>query len=158
MLRYAARECRGPSIPGKEKSMSLEENKKIAVTLFENMSSLKIDAVLDAFAHDGRWWVLGGTYFGELLTKDQMRKSLRSMAIGVPNGLNLKISRVIAEGDNVVVEADGNAPTAGGKTYANHYVWVLTIRDGKVLEGREFMDTLHVMETFGPVLRAKDKA
>jgi uncharacterized protein len=137
--------------------MSVEENKAIAVSLLENMSNLKTEAMLDAIADDGRWWVLGGTYFGETLNKDQLRKSLRSMAIGMPNGLNLKISRVIAEGDNVVVEAEGNARSAGNKTYNNKYVWVLTIRGGKVVEGREYMDTIHVLETFGPVMRGKGK-
>jgi len=137
--------------------MSIEENKQIARNLFENMSNLKFEAMLDAIAEDVRWFVLGGTYFGETMNKEQLRKSLRSVAIGVPNGFNLKISRVIAEGDNVVVEAEGNAPTAGNKTYHNKYVWVLTIRNGKVVEGREFMDTMHVLETFGPVMRAKGK-
>ena len=137
--------------------MSIEENKQIARNLFDNLSSLKMEAVLDAAAEDVRWFVLGGTYFGETLNKEQLRKSLRSVAIGVPGGLNLKISRIIAEGDNVVVEAEGNAPTAGGKIYHNKYVWVLTIRNGKVVEGREFMDTMHVLETFGPVMRGKGK-
>jgi uncharacterized protein len=137
--------------------MSIDENKQIARNLFENMSSLKTEAMLDAIAEDVRWFVLGGTYFGETLNKEQLRKSLRSVVIGVPNGFNLKISRVIAEGDNVVVEAEGKAQTAGNKTYHNKYVWVLTIRNGKVVEGREFMDTMHVLETFGPVMRAKGK-
>jgi ketosteroid isomerase-like protein len=137
--------------------MSIEENKQIARNLIENMSSLKMEAMLDAIAEDVRWFVLGGTYFGETMNKEQLRKSSRSVAIGVPNGLNLKISRMIAEGDHVVVEAEGNAPTAGNKTYHNKYVWVLTIRNGKVVEGREFMDTMHVLETFGPVMRAKGK-
>jgi uncharacterized protein len=138
--------------------MNLEENKKIAVALFENLSNLKMDAVLDGLADDGRWWVLGGSYFGQSLAKDQFRKQLKALATAVPNGLNLKISRVIAEGDNVVVEAEGNGATSGGKVYNNHYVWVLTLRNGKVQEGKEYMDTLHVLETFGPVMRPKDKA
>jgi uncharacterized protein len=137
--------------------MSLQENKEITLALFENLSNLKIDAVVDALAEDGRWWVLGGTYFGESLSKEQFRKQLSALATAVPNGLNLKISRVIAEGDNVVVEAEGNSPVAGNKVYNNHYVWVLTLRNGKVLEGREYMDTLHVLDTFGPVMRAKNK-
>jgi len=138
--------------------MSIEENKAIALKLFENLSNLKIEAILDALADDGRWWVLGGTYFGHTLNKDQFRKQLKALATAVPGGLNLKISRVIAEGDSVMVEAEGRGQTAGNKLYNNHYVWVLTLRDGKVLEGREYMDTLHVLETFGPVMRAKSKA
>lgn len=138
--------------------MSAEENKKLAVALLENMSNLRIDAVAEALADDGRWWVLGGTYFGETMNKEQFRKALRSLAIGVPNGLNLKISRVLAEGDCVVVEAQGNADTASNKVYNNHYVWILTFRGAKVVEGREYMDTIHVLETFGPVMREKGKA
>ena len=39
--------------------MSIEENKAIALKLFENLSNLKIEAILEALADDGRWWVLG---------------------------------------------------------------------------------------------------
>jgi len=138
--------------------MSIEENKSIAVKLFENLSTLQIDAVLDALADDGRWWVLGGTYFGQTLDKDRFRKQLKALATAVPSGLNLKISRVIGEGDVVVVEAEGRGQATGNKIYNNHYVWVLTLRDGKVLEGKEYMDTLHVLDTFGPVMRPKSKA
>jgi uncharacterized protein len=137
--------------------MNLEENKAIARKLFENMSNLRMDAVLDAISENARWWVLGGTYFGETLTKDQLRKQLKALATGIPGGLNLNISRMIAEGDTVVLEAEGRAQTASNKVYNNHYVWVLTLQAGKVVEGREYMDTLHVQETFGPVMRAKGK-
>jgi uncharacterized protein len=137
--------------------MSSEENKRIAVALLENMSNLKIDAVVDALADDARWRVLGGNYFAQGLNRNQFRKTLKFMASGLPKGLNLKISRVIAEGDSVVVEAEGNAPTRGNKTYNNHYVWILTFRGGKVVEGTEYMDTLHVLETFGPILRPKER-
>lgn len=138
--------------------MSIEENKKNAIEMLENMSNLRMDAVVDALADDGRWWVLGGTYFGQVVNKEQFRKTLRSLGIGMPNGLNLKISRVIAEGECVVVEAEGKALSRANKTYNNHYVWILTFRGGKVVEGKEYMDTLHVLETFGPVMRAKEKS
>lgn len=137
--------------------MSIEENKKIAVALLENMSNLKTDAVVDALADDVRWRVLGGNYFAQGLNKNQFRKTLKFMANGLPNGLNLSISRVIAEGDCVVVEAEGNAATLTNKTYNNHYVWILTFRDGKVAQGTEYMDTLHVLETFGPILRPRER-
>ena len=71
--------------------MSIEENKAIALKLFENLSNLKIEAILEALADDGRWWVLGGTYFGQTLNKDQFRKQLKALATAVPGGLNLKI-------------------------------------------------------------------
>ena len=136
--------------------MGLEERKKIAVAAIENMANLNHEAMLDALADDVRWWVLGATK-GEGMNKDRLRIALRSMAKGLPNGLGLTISRVMAEGDDVMVEGEGNARTANEKTYNNHYVWILTIRGGKVVRGREYMDPSHVMETFGPVLRPKNK-
>jgi ketosteroid isomerase-like protein len=127
------------------------QNKAIAVSMLENMSNLRLDAAAEALSEDARWWVLGGGSFG----KNGFRKGLRSMAAALPNGLRLKISRVIAEGDYVIVEAEGNAPASNGKTYNNHYVWIMTIRGGKIVEGREYIDTLHLIETFGPIFRPK---
>ncbi len=134
--------------------MSIERNKAIAVSMLENMSALRLEAAARALPEDARWWVAGGNSFG----KNGLRKGLRSMAAALPGGLNLKISRVIAQGDCVIVEAEGNAPASNGKIYNNHYVWIVTIRGGKIVEGREYIGTLHLLETFGPIFRPRTPA
>ena len=56
---------------------------------------------------------------------------------------------IIADKDNVVVEAIGENRTPDGKSYENKYCWVFHIKNEKIYELREYMDTELVTRTFG---------
>lgn len=68
------------------------------------------------------------------------------------DGLNFEVLALIEEGDRVVCEAIGKSKITDGPRYDNEYVFVLTIRDGKVAEVHEYFDTVLANETVGPVL------
>jgi uncharacterized protein len=60
-------------------------------------------------------------------------------------GPEVTITRVVAEGDAVAVEATGTAPLVNGNTYDNRYHFAFDTRDGKVIAVREYMDSFHVV-------------
>jgi uncharacterized protein len=60
-------------------------------------------------------------------------------------GPKVTITRVVAEGDAVAVEATGTAPLVNGNVYDNRYHFAFDTRDGKVLAVREYMDSFHVV-------------
>jgi ketosteroid isomerase-like protein len=49
---------------------------------------------------------------------------------------------IFADGDHVIVEALGKATLKSGKPYNNRYCFVIRMRDGKMTEVREYLDTL----------------
>ena len=49
---------------------------------------------------------------------------------------------VYADGDTVVVLWDGEGTTTAGTTYRNTYAWFLTLRDGMVVDGTAFYDSI----------------
>ena len=53
-----------------------------------------------------------------------------------------------AEGDRVAVEAETYGEHVSGKTYNNFFHFLLVIRDGKIQEWKEYMDTKHASYTF----------
>jgi ketosteroid isomerase-like protein len=63
-----------------------------------------------------------------------------------PSGLIFNILNVTAEDDRVAVEATSEGLHASGKNYSNHYHFLLTWRDGQLLELKEFMDTEHATD------------
>jgi ketosteroid isomerase-like protein len=52
------------------------------------------------------------------------------------------IRSVNADGDSVIVVWDGRGVANDGKPYENSYVWVMKMRDGKVVEGTAFYDSI----------------
>jgi uncharacterized protein len=52
------------------------------------------------------------------------------------------IRSVHADGDTVVVLWDGHGVANDGKPYENSYAWIMTLRDGKVVDGTAFYDSI----------------
>ena len=48
---------------------------------------------------------------------------------------------ISADGDRVVVEARGQGRTKRGESYNNNYCYVIEMKDGKMRELREYLDT-----------------
>lgn len=72
----------------------------------------------------------------------------------VPAGLNFTITGVIAEGDRVAVEAEGDAVTSAGAPYRNQYCFVFTLRDGLISQVNEYFCTVHADEVLWPLVAA----
>ena len=129
---------------------STEQNKAIVARFFELFSSGNVAALLDAMADAGSWWVSGrlagmsGRYdkvsFGPLVEG--------AKAIYKTGALAITPFSMIAEGDRVAVEATGFAELVDGRTYEPQYHFLVTVKDGKVFEVREYMDTQHAKDTF----------
>ncbi|WP_223806839.1 nuclear transport factor 2 family protein [Novosphingobium sp. LASN5T] len=126
------------------------QNKAIVARFFETFSSGNVPALLDAMADGGSWWVSGrlegmsGRYdkasFGPLVEG--------AKAIYKSGSLMITPVSMIAEGDRVAVEATGFAELADGRSYTPQYHFLVTVRDGKVFEVREYMDTQHAKDIF----------
>lgn len=62
---------------------------------------------------------------------------------GFPNGIEVVAPRVHQSGATAVIEFTGVARTSKSRTYENAYCFVLEFEDDRVIEIREYMDTLY---------------
>jgi ketosteroid isomerase-like protein len=121
-------------------------NKELVQTFFDNFSDGNIG---DAFAHladDANWWVAGSLPFSGNKTKEEYLQVVASIQTGFPDGLSLRITSMIAEGNKVAAEVESDGQHANGKRYQNEYHFLITIEDGKMVEVKEYMDTLHLFQ------------
>ena len=49
-----------------------------------------------------------------------------------------------------MVTAKGNLPMKSGKTYQSDYHFLLRVRDRKIAGRKEYADSAHINEIFGP--------
>jgi ketosteroid isomerase-like protein len=138
-----------------------DHNKAMVLAFADAYSRSDWDGIRAICTPDFRWVVpavgkmqssLLATYAG--LSGD---RSLREMlevfeyATGnCENGrMTLTIGTMIAEGDKVAAEAQSHAVSRlTGRTYANLYLYLLSFRDGKLSEFREYQDTLHAFDVW----------
>ena len=132
--------------------MSPENNKQLVRHLFEEMNTGDIHRYLALVPDDYTHTIPGKSVFAGTRTKAQMAEELEGFGAMFPKGLKMTIKGMIAEGDRVAVEAESYGETIDGTVYNNEYHWLFEVRDGKIRAAREYMDTAHVVEVFGPLM------
>lgn len=131
--------------------MSIEDNKQLAGEFFARFSANDIPGVLDRMADDATWWIAGkpeqlpaaGTH-----SKEQIARIFYTMAGQLKNGLKMTVKSLIAEGDQVAVEAESYGELQNGRVYNQTYHFLVTVRAGKISAVREYLDTQHVFATW----------
>lgn len=126
--------------------MSAEDNKKIVLGLFENMNAGNGAAVLGALADSATWWVAGNFPLSGTKTKAQFAELIGDLGSKIDGALKVTPTGVTAEGDRVALEAESYAKMKNGKTYQNKYHFLIIVRDGKIQQVKEYLDTMHANE------------
>jgi uncharacterized protein len=129
-----------------------EANKACVAQFLAVFSTGDVPAILAMMDDAATWWVSGridglsGTYskaeFGPLLEG--------AKALYKDKALKITPLSMIAEGDTVAAEAESFASLVDGRVYNNRYHFLITLRAGRILSVREYMDTAHARETFFP--------
>jgi ketosteroid isomerase-like protein len=66
----------------------------------------------------------------------------------------ITIRSIHADGDTVVVLWDGHGVANDGRPYDNTYAWFMTLRDGKVVDGTAFYDSISFNDLWARVAPA----
>ena len=117
-----------------------DQNKKITKEFFEALSNGS-DKYLDFYTDESIIWTAGNNAIGGTRTKEEVVSFAQNILAAFPTGIKFYITGITAEGDRVAVEIDGEAVHASGETYNNQYHFLLIIKDEKILELKEYMDT-----------------
>lgn len=109
-------------------------------------------SVFDLLADDVVWTVAGdspvsGTYRSKQAFMDE---AVAPITAHLATPIIPQVTRIVADGDHVVVMWQGSATTRTGGAYRNHYAWHLQLADGRIVRATAFLDTCalaRLMET-----------
>jgi ketosteroid isomerase-like protein len=123
--------------------MSIEANVQVVKDFFAAMGGGDKQRPLALVAEDIEWiipgedWALAGTHRGHAGLADVRQKASEEIEMTYP-----KPPEFVAQGDRVlVVGAATGKIKATKKTFEDHWVFDITLRDGKVTKIREYIDT-----------------
>ncbi len=122
------------------------DNKQTVSRFFDEFSNGNIDRAFALVSDSVNWWVPGTLPFSGNKTKAQYLQVVAAIRNGFPGGFSLKVSAMTVEGDRVAAEVESYGKHVNGKTYNNKYHFLIVLRDGKFVEVREYMDTLHLFQ------------
>jgi ketosteroid isomerase-like protein len=127
--------------------MSVQDDNREAIrTAFEAWQA-GTAAIAEAFAEDMVWRIEGHSLASREYASRQefIDEVLAPFAARFAQGEPFRpvtIRSVIADGDTVVVVWDGRGVANDGQTYENSYAWIMRLRDGTVIDGTAFYDSL----------------
>ena len=123
--------------------MSIEKNVQIVKDFFAAMGSRDKQALLSLVAEDIEWivpgedWPLAGTHRGHAGLENVLQKANEEVETTYPQP-----PEFIAQGDRVLVVGVATGKIkATKKTFEDHWVFDITVRNGKVTNIREYVDT-----------------
>lgn len=131
--------------------MTIEANKQLVRDTWGAVSAGDVDGFMRRLADDVTWTFFGTHRFaGTFKGRDELVKQLFApLGAELADGIKVHIDSLTAEGDRVVMEARGEALTKSGQSYNNNYCIVVTLREGKVAQVREYLDSELVTAVFG---------
>src|SRR5512145_1705115 len=123
--------------------MGIVENKQLARRFIDAISRGDVEAIRNSFADDGTVWTIGTLPISGTFTAAQVTEASHRVLDLFPEGLEMTIKGMTAEDDRVAIEAESYGRHVSGRTYANVYHFLMRVRDGKIAEWREYIDTMH---------------
>ena len=123
--------------------MSTQENVQIVKDFFAAIGCGDKQGLLALSADDIEWiipgedWPLAGTHCGHAGLEDFLQKASKTVETSSP-----KPPEYVAQGDRVLVVGFATGRIiATNKTFEDHWVFAITVRNGKVMNIREYIDT-----------------
>ena len=123
--------------------MSIQENVQIVKDFFAAMGGSDRQGLLALCAEDIEWiipgedWPLAGTRRGHAGFADLLQKASKNMETSFP-----KPPEFVAQGDRVLVVGFARGKVkATNRTFEDHFVFAITVRNGKLTNIQEYVDT-----------------
>jgi ketosteroid isomerase-like protein len=123
--------------------MSTQDSVQIVKNFFAAMGSGDKQGLLALAAENIEWiipgedWPLAGTHRGHAELADVLRKASEEVEMTYPEP-----PEFVAQGDRVLVVGVATGKIkATNKTFEDHWVFAITVRNGKVTKIREYIDT-----------------
>jgi uncharacterized protein len=132
--------------------MSAAANKKLMQDIFEGLANRDAALFVESLADDASWTMTG--QYSWSMTFEGKEAIYRDLIAHLRRRLEWPTRtiafRFIADGDFVVVEANGDNKTKEGVPYKNAYSMIYRLENGKIKEIREYCDSALVEKVLGP--------
>ncbi|MGC2620739.1 MAG: nuclear transport factor 2 family protein [Acidobacteriaceae bacterium] len=123
--------------------MNVEKNVQVVKDFYKAIGSGDKQALLSLVSEDIEWiipgedWPLAGTHRGHAGLASVLMKAKEEVETAYP-----KPPEFVAQGERVLVVGVATGKIkATKKTFEDHWVFDITLRDGKVTKIREYIDT-----------------
>ena len=133
-------------------SIASHHNKSLIAGVHAELAKGNGQPFVDLLAEDATWAIQGSTawsrrYVGKAAIRDELLAPLFAQFEG---RYRSTVQRIVAEGELVVVQCQGQVATRRGQRYDNQYCYIYRLEGGRVVELTEYLDTALVDAVLAP--------
>lgn len=132
-----------------------EANKQVALDFLAAMDAGDGDAMDRCLTRDAFTNTQGFAGVSGRRSREMMVATASAFKEIVPTGFRPRMKTIVAEGDTVVLEFEGDAVLSSGEPYCNQYVFMFTFENGKIKQLNEYFCTVLADRVMLPVLTRK---
>jgi uncharacterized protein len=131
--------------------MSIEKNRQVIAAYFDAVNRGDKDAILTLLADEFVFKGMGRhpDWMRYQWGREAFADAPRDMSAKMKKPIVMNLVGMIAEADQVAVQADSFAEMKSGKIYDNAYHFVFTFKNDKIQEVLEYCCTYTVFDVFG---------
>jgi ketosteroid isomerase-like protein len=129
-----------------------EQNKQVVLKFIDAMGSGNGAEAAPLLDPEAFTLAKGFGKFAGVRKYETIVGTIDALKLLVPTGLRPSVQSVVAEGDRVVVEWEGDAVASDGKAYKNQYCMVFTMRDGRIKQVNEYFCTILADQVLWPLV------
>jgi uncharacterized protein len=129
------------------------QSEAVVLQFFERLNAEDLEAVRALLSEDAAWLPQArdmpgaGEYRGRNVIVDDFLRPIRGLfAAGSPHN---RIISMASNADLVLVETHGTGSLQDGRPYDNRYAWAFQLRDGRIAEIREYLDSYYIVRLMG---------
>jgi ketosteroid isomerase-like protein len=124
------------------------QNEQVVFRFFEALSSNDLAQLQPFFTEDFAWKPM---FTGTGVKEERGSAIIENFFLPVikffkQNSLQLIVDLVMSDGETVVCELTSQGELVDGRSYKNQYCWVITVREGKMIRVKEYMDSHYVVQ------------
>lgn len=131
----------------RKRAMPPEQNKQIIQQMFVAQLTNDMETYARILADDLQWKIMQSG-LDRPRTKAEMIDMLQGVHRSLSGRWTKEVVNMVAEGDYVACEAVAMMELANGNVYNQKYHYLYRLRDGQVVETREYLDTLTAYRAF----------
>lgn len=126
-------------------------NKEIMTTLYAEIAKGNGRPYVEALADDVTFRAIGSNSWSvNIKGKEELvREVYAKVRDRLEGPIKSRATRILADGDFVVIQSRGDNTLKDGRRYENDYCMVFRLENGKIKEIEEYLDTEHVTEVLG---------
>jgi ketosteroid isomerase-like protein len=120
--------------------------REVVKGFFDDVNAGRLAQALERIAPDCVYHIVAPEPYGGRFDRDGMARKAGELFSCMAEPVRFEVKSIICEGPKVAVQAESHSKNAQGRAYNNRYHFLFIVRENRVVEGWEYLDSMHYIE------------